>query len=327
MPTGSGISGQIGYAAETTWNTYKAPDHFVEVAAESLALDVQRIESKGVRAGNLVQRSDRWVGNKIGVGGSVDFEISSKGFGLWLKHLLGTQATSTPSGGTSSKQYSSTLGDPYGLGLTIQVGRPANDGTVDPFSYTGCKLLDGDFKNTVDGLLMLTTTIDGADETTAQSLAAASYASSSELLSFVGGSLTIAGTAVATVSDISVKIARPYKTDRRFIRANTVKKEPIINGLTLITGTVTTEFESLTAYNRFVNGTTAAIVCDWLGLTALEGSIYPELKITLPVCRFDGTTPNLNGEDMLHLTLPFKALYDGSQEPVTVDYVSLDATA
>lgn len=327
MSTASGISGSFGYAAETTWGTYIAPDHFVEITNESLLLQVDRIESKGLRAGNKVQRSDRWVGNKKGVTGSVGFEVASKGFGLLLKHALGAQSSGTVSGGTNAKKYTSTLGDPFGLGLTMQVGRPDDTGTVRVFSYLGCKITDVEWKNSVDGLLEMTCGVDGKDEDTAQSLAAPSYASSSELLSFVGGTLTIAGSAVATVSDISVKVATALKTDRRFIAAAQTKKEQIQNGLVVVSGSITTEFESLTAYNRYVNGTQAAIVCDWLGQTALEGSIFPELKITLPVCRFDGTTPNLNGEDMLTQSLPFVALYDGSQEPITVDYVSLDATA
>lgn len=327
MSTASGISGSFGYGAETTWGTYKAPDHFVDVLSESLALQVSHIESKGIRAGNKVLRSDRQVLNTMGASGSVSFEVASKGFGLLLKHALGAQSSATAAGGTTAKTYTSTLGDPYGLGLSMQVGRPDNSGTVRVFSYTGCKITDAEWKNSVDGLLEMTVGVDAQAETTAQSLASPSYASSSELLSFVGGAVTIGGSTVATVSDVSVKVATALKTDRRFIHSSTNKSEPIQNGLVAITGAMTTEFESLTAYNRYVAGTTAAVVCTWTGLTALEGTIYPALSITLPVTRFDGTTPNLNGEDMLSLSLPFTVLYDGSQEPITVAYTTLDATA
>lgn len=327
MSTASGIAGQFGYAAETTWGTYKAPDHFVEVVSESLALQIERIASAGIRASSRVARSDRWVANKKGVTGQLSFEVASKGFGLWLKHMLGAQSSGTASGGTNAKKYTSTIGDPFGLGLTVQVGRPDDTGTVQPFSYKGCKITDWELSNSVDGLLMLASTLDGQDEDTAQSLAAASYPSSSELLSFVGGSVTIAGSSVATVHDIKITGKNALKTDRYGLRTSTLKKEPIANGFVEVSGEITTEFESLTAYNRFVNGTQVAVVADWLGQTALEGSIFAELKATMPVCRFDGTTPNLNGHDMLVQTLPFVALYDGSQEPITIDYVSLDATA
>ena len=67
MSTASGIAGSFGYGADTTWGTYKAPDHFVEVVSESLKLQIDRIESKGIRASNRVLRSDRWVANKKGI--------------------------------------------------------------------------------------------------------------------------------------------------------------------------------------------------------------------------------------------------------------------
>lgn len=322
----TGIDGQFGYAAESAYGTYVAPDHFVEVVSESLKLGINRIESAGIRAGSRVQRSDRWAANKKGVTGAVGFEVASKGFGLLLKHCFGALATSTPVGGTLSKKYSATLADTTGLALTLQVGRPDTGGTVRAFSYPGVKILSSEFKNAVDGILELTVDVDGQDEDTGQTLGVASYPSSSELLQFGGGSVSIGGTQVATVHDISVKTAIALNAARYGIRSSTLKKEPIPNGLVAISGTITAEFEDLTAYDRYVNGTTAAIVADWLGLTALESTIFPELKITMPVCRFDGETPNLNGRDLLMQTLPFVALYDGSQEPITVDYVTLDAT-
>jgi hypothetical protein len=210
--------------------------------------------------------------------------------------------------------------------LTMQIGRPDNTGTVQPFSYLGCKIVAGELSNSVDGYLMFKATVDAADETTSSGLAAVSYPSSDELLNFTGGALTIGGVAVATVHDISINAAINLKTDRYGIRASTIKKEPYADDFVLVTGTVTTEFESLTAYNRYVNGTTAAIVGTWTGATALEGAIFPQVVATMPVCRFDGDTPNLAGKSMLTQQLKFKALYDGSQEPLTVDYITLDAT-
>jgi hypothetical protein len=326
MPTASGIAAQLGYAAETTWGSYKVPDHWVEVVSESFALNVQRIEGKGMRASNRVQRSDRWVSNKKGVTGSVQFEVASKGFGLWIKHCLGAVTTTTPGGGTNSKTHTGKVGDPFGLGLTVQVGRPDNAGVVQPFSYMGCKITDWEIANTVDNFVTLSSTLDGQDESTVTGLASASYASADELLSFVGGALTIAGSQVATVHDISIKGTNALKTDRYGIRTSTLKKEPIQNGLIAISGSLTSEFESLTAYNRYVNGTQASVVATWTGATLLEGSIFPSLVCTMPVCRFDGTTPNLSGQDMLTQTLPFVALYDGSQEPISVAYTTLDTT-
>lgn len=326
MPTASGIAAQFGCAAETTWGVFQTPTRFLELVSESLNLQVQRLESAALRASTRYQRSDRWTANKKGVAGDVSFEVSSKGFGLLFKHWLGTVSTGTAPGGTTSKRHRCTIGDPFGLGLTVQIGRPDNTGVVNPFSYLGCKIVSGSLSNSVDGYLMFNATVDGADESTSSGLAAASYAASDELLNFTGGALTMNSVAVATVRDITITAAVGLNTGRYGIRSSTLKKEPIADDFVLVTGTITSEFESLTAYNRYVNGTTTGVVATWTGATALEGAIFPQVVATMPVCRFDGDTPNLSGKSMLTQTLPFKALYDGSQEPLTVDYITLDAT-
>lgn len=325
MSIRSGVAAQLGVAAETTWGTYQTPTRFFEFNNENLNLSVARIESQSLRASNRMLRTDRWVANKKGVSGSVSLEVMSKNFGLVFQHMLGSISSGTVAGGTNAKKHTAVLGDPFGLGLTVQVGRPDIGGTVRPFSYLGCKVTDWEISNSVDGLLMLNLSLDGSDETTAQSLAAASYATAQEILNFTGGVLNVAGAAV-DVRDVSIKGTTGQKTDRYFIRANTLKKEPVIASMVEISGSVTMDFTDLTAYNRFVNGTLASLDVTWTGATALEGAIFPSCKVTLNNVRFDGDTPNVSGPDVLTQTLNFKALYDGSTGPITIDYTTLDAT-
>jgi hypothetical protein len=326
MPTASGISAQFGYAAETTWGTYTVPNHFVECTADGLNLTKTRVESQGIRSNTRVQRSDRFITSQSSVGGTMEFEVASKGFGLLFKHWLGTVVTSTAPGGTTSKRHRCTIGDPFGLGLTLQVGRPDNTGVVQPFSYTGMKITAGTLANSVSGYLMFTPTFIGFDEATNQSLASVSYAASDEVFSFAGGAVTVGGSAVANVKDISITADIGLAEDRFFLRADNRRLQPIANAFVEVSGTMTCEFPGLTEYNRFVNGTLANVTATWTGFTALEGAVFPQVVATMPVCRFDGDTPNLSGKDMLSLTLPYKALYDGTQEPLTVDYITLDAT-
>jgi hypothetical protein len=325
MPA-SGISGQFGAVAETTYGTYATPTRFVEIVSESLSLDANRIESNAIRANERVLRNTRWFANKKQVGGDLEFEVASKGFGLFFKHWLGAVATTTAPGGTNAKRHRCTIADTFGLNMTMQVGRPDTGGTVRPFSYLGCKMLSGSLTNSIDEFLKFRLTVDGADVTTAQSLAAASYATGDELLHYQGGVIKIAGSTVGTCKDIEITVNNALKTDRYFIGSGAVKKEPVANGLVEVSGRMRVDFEDLTNYNRFANATTASVQATWTGLTALEGSIFPTVDVTLPVCRFDGDTPNLSGHDMLELDLTFKSLYDGSQEPITLDYITLDAT-
>lgn len=327
MAIRSGLAAQLGVAAETTYGTGVTVDHFYEFNSESLALSIERIESAGLRASNRVLRSDRFVAGKKSVEGEIEAEIQTKGYGLLLKAALGATTITTPSGATLARLHRHILADPYGQSYSIQVGRPDTSGTVQPFTYTGCKVSEFSLANSLDEFLVGTWTFDGQAETTSTSLATASYSTGTEVLSWVGGAVTIAGSAVAVVTDVEISVANGLKTDRYTINSSPTKKEQIISEMTEITGTITAEFDGLTNYNRFVNGSVAAIEATWTGLTAIEGSTYPYLKVSMPACRFDGTTPAVEGPDVLSIELPFKALYNGTDQPITIDYLTADTAS
>jgi hypothetical protein len=239
--------------------------------------------------------------------------------------MLGAVAISTPTGGTATRDHLHTLADPFGQSLTVQVGRPDVAGVVQPFSYLGCKVAEWEFANSVDEILMLTLSLDGKDETTAQALAAASYPSSSELLTFVGATLSIGG-AQYDVSEVSIKGSNGLATERYFLRADTTKKEQIPAEMVEITAEVTGEFDGLTQYQRYTGGTTAALVAKWEGST-IEGSFKNTVQVTLPVCRVDGETPNVEGPEILEQSLTLKALFDGTQEPIQLLYRTTDTAS
>src|SRR5690242_20276050 len=95
----AGIAAQFGIAAETTWGTRAAPDHFYEFVKEGLKLDQDWIKSKALTT-RRVQRSNRTVRNKKGADGDVSLEHANKGMGLLWKHMLGAVAITTPGGAT-----------------------------------------------------------------------------------------------------------------------------------------------------------------------------------------------------------------------------------
>ena len=116
------------------------------------------------------------------------------------------------------------------------------------------------------------------------------------------------------------------KPDRYFIRQSSRKKQPILAGKWEITGEIEADFDSLTPYQRFVNGTMASIALTAQG-SQIESGFLNQVQITAPVCRFDGDTPNVDGADVLSQKLQFRALWDGSQQPLTVVYRTTDTTA
>lgn len=326
MAIRSGIAAQLGIAAETTWGTYVAPDHWYEFNEEDLSLSIEPIESAGIRANNRVLRTDRWAQGQRRVEGTVTMEVPSESFGLIAKHALGSASISTPSGATLARLHRHTLGDPYGLGLTVQVGRPDNAGTVQPFTYTGAKVSELTLANSVDEILTAEIGLVAQNEVTSQSLATASYPSGNQVFNWTQGVISLGGSTVGVVTDFEVTVNNGLKDDRYFLGASTMS-QPIIANMTEITGTMSVEFDGLTNYNRFVNGTTAEIVATWTASTAIEGSTYPYVKVTLANCRFDGDTPNVGGPDVVTHDLTFKALYDGTNGPIVIDLLSDDTVS
>src|SRR5574343_15397 len=109
MAIRSGVAAQLGFAEETTWGTFSTPTRFLEVNSFAIQNQVERIESSAIRASNRVLRQDRWAANPKGVSGTLELEVMTKGFGLLLKHMLGTVAITTPSGATNTRLHTHTL--------------------------------------------------------------------------------------------------------------------------------------------------------------------------------------------------------------------------
>lgn len=323
MAARSGIAAQLGIVEETTFATYLAASRFLEFNDEGVENTIERIDGAGLRAGQSVLRSDRWEPGASGASGSVTFQTLTEGFGLLFEHALGNVSTANPQGAVY--QHTFTLGDQAGMSLGVQIGRPDINGTVQPFSYVGGKIASFELSLDVNGILMFTPTFDFVQEDTGQTLETASYSTTDELLVWTGGQVQIADADV-NVSSFSVSVDNALNTDRRFLRTDAKKLEQYCNGMREITGTLTMEFEDLSEYNRFVNGTEAEVELTCTGASELETGYNGSLVITLGSVRFDGSTPTVGGPEQLELTLPFRALDDGTNEPITMIYTTTDTT-
>ena len=324
----TGLSAQFGFATETgTFGSRTVPTRFLEIRDENVQLQIDRIESEGLKANRLV--TEHWIANKKGAAGPVNFEVGNKGFGLLLKHILGSVATVTPTGATNTRDHTCNLGAMDGLSETVQIVRPSEaGGTGQAFDYLGCKIVEATISNDVDGILMLGVTYDAMDEKTDQAIATASYAANLVPHTYVGGTITV--NSVATdVHNASVNINNGLKTDRYYIRSSTLKKEQIeatqVAGRE-ITGSIEADFDALTLYNLYTAGTEFAVDMLWRGGT-IEGALFYEVEVLMPRCRADGETPNVAGPDVVTQPIAFKALQPTSgASALTIRYRTDDTT-
>lgn len=327
MAIASGVGGYFSVAAESTYGTYVAPDHHMQVDSAQLKKNKNTQLAGGVAAGMLVDRGSRRVVTTSDAGGSVKMEVGSKNFGLLLAHGMGSSATPVQQSSTAAYLQTHALGDNIGKYLSAQVGLPDLGGTIRPYSFLGCKVSSMEFSCAVDQFLQASIDFDSQQLTEAQTAVSPSYTLGNP---FHFGQATVAiGTfgSEATVQGVrkfDVKINRPLRNDRFYFGNSGVKKEPVSNGKVAITGSLDVDFVTKGDFaDRFSTDTPFSLKITFTGAN-IASSFYETFSITLPACYLDGDTPTLDGPDIISGTFPFTALYDGTNNACTIGYMSTD---
>jgi hypothetical protein len=320
------MNSQLGIVNEVTYGTPLTVTRFFEYDSESVALQTGRVESPSLRSGTRVLRSDRFEPYRMGAAGNVVMPVPTKGFGIWLTHMLGGSSIGSVTDGNQTQTH--VVGPLLGDFFTMQIGKPFNpSGTVQPFTYHGCKVTGWTLSCDLDGFLTADIAIDAEDEDTSTALATASYPADFRCFSFTGAALTIASTSIE-VRNFSVSGDNALDTNRRYLRNSALKKEPVENGMRTYEWSCTADFSDLTQYNRFSSatraGAVAAIVATFDGPVAHAGTTLPRLEITIPVARFDDVSQNISGPEALTQDISGVALFDGTNSPVSITYRTSD---
>ena len=311
---------------------------FFEFVSETLKFDRRRVVSNALTFNRYTKRSDRFAPYGAGGTGDILLEVQSKGFAYLLSLLFGTVVQTGPAD-TTAYTYTATRGSLLGQSMAVQVGRPFSiSQIVQPFNYLGVKIDAWSLDNAVDGILLLKLTCSFQNEVVNVALAVPSYPSGTvELLTFAGGSMTLAAAAVATLKSISIsgKNGLTATADRRFINAGGLPSEMLQNAWEDIQWSAMIEFTDMTAYNRYVSataaGTMASLVALWTAPTLITGaaSTFPSLTVTLPNARTDTETPTVTGPALLTMKISGPALNTSSvsEDAITVVYVTGDSVA
>jgi hypothetical protein len=176
MAIGSGLAASLGLAEESVYGTYTAPTRHLEFSKEDLKKIKTTVQGGGLAAGRFAQLGSRRVLTTVSGGGTVDLEVTNKGYGLIIEHLLGSSATAVQQAATTAYLQAHTIGDNIGKYLSVQKGVPDTGGTVRPYTFLGGKVTGATFQCDVLGTLMSTVEFDFKDVSEAQALAAPSYA-------------------------------------------------------------------------------------------------------------------------------------------------------
>jgi hypothetical protein len=317
----------LGVAVESTFGTAVAPSTRFEVVSESLKLKKDFIESKALKGSRRYLSTNGHVVGKSNVEGDIEIEMSSLGAGFWFRQLMGTVTTTLPAAWSMTDRYKHVFTADSALdttSFTAEIQRTDVTGTAHRFVYAGCGVTDLELSCKVGEIATMKMSVYGKSEAvTAASAQSATYPASTPLV-FTGAAVTVGGTAVS-VTDFSLKIENGRKKDRYFLGDSTPNKM-IEADMRNAEGKINVEWTGLTQYNRFVNHTTsAALTAKFETQANIGDAAKGYVLVTIPAVVFTGETP-VGGGDIVEQSIDFKALDNGSNEPVTIEYVSLDTS-
>jgi hypothetical protein len=331
MAIGSGLAASLGLAEESVYGTYTAPTRHLEFSKEDLKKIKTTVQGGGLAAGRFAQLGSRRVLTTVSGGGTVDLEVTNKGYGLIIEHLLGSSATAVQQAATTAYLQAHTIGDNIGKYLSVQKGVPDTGGTVRPYTFLGGKITGATFQCDVLGTLMSTVEFDFKDVSEAQALAAPSYAAG--VAPFHGGQMVVklgtygAETAITGVKKIEVKIERPQANERFYASAAgspATKSEPIMNDYLSVSGTLEADYVTKADLaDRFASDASTSLVIEWIG--PIIASTYAEtFRIKVPMIFVDSDTPGVEGPDVVSTPYSFTGQSDGTNPVVAIDYMSTD---
>lgn len=328
---GAGIGSQVGFALESpgAYGTYVAPAKFAFVTKSDLKKVKTITQGNALTAGNFMQWASHRQITTRGGKGTLDMDVLNKGMGLWLECLMGTTVTPLQQGATAAYLQTHTLADNAGKSLTVQVGVPDASGTVNPYTFLGCKVSAASFTFELAKAITSQWTIVARDVVETQTLVAASYAAGTR--PFVGTDTTIkvgaygAETSVSGVKKATIKIERTLKEDAYYFGGLGLKAEPKINGYDKLSGTLEVDFVDKSVFaDRFASDTGFSLVLEAVG-PLIASTYYETFRITLPGCYLDGDTPVVDGPGIVSGNFPFTCLYDGTHLP-KIEVISTDVT-
>lgn len=300
------LDASIGLKKETTYKTLVTVDSFYEFVDEDFTWSPTFTQGAGQRYGRRVAAADRRVLTKEESGGSFTVEGITKSLGKLFEAALGVGTSTIIGAGPAYQQLFTPLVNDYLPSYTIQKGiPPIGGGATQAQTYGGCICSGFELSGKNGDIPTIKFNWRGATVDTTTGYATPSYAASSRLLSFTGGTIRIGGavtpptatalasggTAVANIREIDFSYENNLDSEGfNFGGAGKRTRQNVV-GLRSGTGTITAEYTDNVLRDAYMNQTDLALVLTFADPVAIVGSDYPTLQITIPNIRLDGELP------------------------------------
>lgn len=328
MAVGSGLGGQVGFAAESTYGTVATPTRFLRGQGDVQPV-VNTQEVFGISAG-LLAPTDQVITTTGGTG-KFESQAWNRGLGLLLAHVTGSSTAPVQQSATTAYLQTHAATDNRGKFLTMQVGIPDVAGTARPYTGLGGKITELEVSCAIGEVAKISAGLDFRAVSEATGLAAASYVGTPAPFHFGQMSVklgTFASEAVVQgVRSTSIKFSRPMNTDDAYYAGNAgLKSEPNTTDMLEISGTLEIDYVTKADFvDRSIANTATSMVIEWVG-PIIASTFAETLRFKCPRTKFGATVPSLMDNGIMRASVPFKALTDLTNGLFISEYMSLDTT-
>lgn len=317
----SGLNSSFGFSRESTYGTYVAPTKFMRANSYSINRASERPQGEGITSGVAGLYGAHYVETTQAATGSASFVVTNKNLGLLLESLCGGTSSSAVETGAAYKQIHTLAGPATARKpLTIQVGVPYRTGTVAVKTATGAKVTSMEFSCDTGGLLTSTLNYDAQKYDEAQTLATPSYLAS---VPFKGTQAAVklgsfgAEAAQTGIKSASLTWSSALDTGDYTFGAAGLKSEPVTNGVTEISGSMTADWTTAVAtglHDRLVGNTSTSLSWEFTG-ALITGAIYERIIFSIPGIFFSGDTQGVGGPEAPEQSYAWSWKYDGTNLP------------
>jgi hypothetical protein len=323
MPQAQGINEKIIFDTEDTFKTtpVAADAWILPFTSESLRLSRNLIDSKVLRANRNAKAPVR--GNKE-ITGDINMELSP-GLGKIFKHALGTVTTTG-----ASEPYTHTFKIAALPSMCIE--KQFLDLTIPKyFLYNGIKINSLKIATKPEGMIETTISVMGTGETVTN---ASFDASATDIdvtynySSFDGFQASILDNATPLGNVSSLDISLENNLDGSvYVINGTGERYSLPDGLTKVSGTLTTLFEDDTLYMKAMNSEETKLVLTFTVGSGSGTAGNEKLTITIPELILQPNAPVISGPTGVMVELPFTAYYSNSTETTSLQFELKNAMA
>lgn len=152
-----------------------------------------------------------------------------------------------------------TPGAHLGKSFTLQLGIEDTAGTVNPFTFSGCKMNSWAITAAVGGLAEFSFDFSAKDVVTATALATASYSTLTPFSFVEATTKTVNGADVASANAVTYSCSKGLRSDRHTLGSRTIREQLEKDKFEFMTE-LAADFDALTLFNLAVAATQVASV-------------------------------------------------------------------